>query len=468
MSITVKTLKSKVINYLQKYNISDTSKILVAYSGGPDSSALLWLLNDIRETVGYSLHGLYVNHGIRSKSEMIAEVEKIKNISKKINIKIEHKDIEYGFITAESARTGRSIEDLAREYRYLFLEHVKEKIKATHIAMGHTLDDQIETLIMRFFQGSGINGLSGIPERRDHIIRPLMEIEKEELNDYLILKSIPYVVDQTNMEPLYLRNKVRLNLIPVISEIFPGYKKSLSSFSKKMDMVRTVLSENDINLEINMTKDGDTWFSSESFSNLSNYHQVEILYKSWNMWKNRPFERLPYKFISNAVGSYSIKLTNILLDGYSCRLIKQKEIIIWKRVVVVSSKKSYLKVITVGEYKLFQGFYLKVEENTELLNDNIWIDREKLKAPVLVRSKRPGDSIILSGGMKSLKKLYNDWGILRSERWKIPVIEDRTGIIAVLGKSFSYSNRIAINYKESKVSTEKLVISVNNMESISE
>ena len=460
MSITVKTLKTKVINYLQKYNITDTSKILVAYSGGPDSSALLWLLNDIRETVGYSLHGLYVNHGIRSKTEMIAEVENIKNISKKINIKIEHKDIEYGFISAESVRSGRSIEDLAREYRYLFLEKMKESINATHIAMGHTLDDHIETLIMRFFQGSGINGLSGIPEKREHIIRPLMEIEKEELNDYLISKSIPYVVDKTNMEPVYLRNKVRLNLIPVISEIFPGYKKSLNSFSIKMDMVRTVLSESNIDLEINMTKDGDTWFSSESFSKLSDYHQIEILYKSWNMWRNRPFERLPYKFISNAVGADSGKLTNILLDGYSCRLIKQKELIIWKRVVVVSSKKSYLKVITVGNYKLFQGFYLKVEENTELSNDNIWFDRNQLRYPILVRSNRPGDRISLSEGMKSLKRLYSDWGILPEERWKIPVIEDRTGIIAVLGKSFSYSNRIAINYKESKVSTEILVISV--------
>nr|MDA3938830.1 tRNA lysidine(34) synthetase TilS [Spirochaetia bacterium] len=196
--------------------------------------------------------------------------------------------------------------------------------------------------------------------------------------------------------------------------------------------------------------------------------QVEIIYKSWDLWENRPFNRLPYKFISNAIGYTHSNASNILLDGYNCRLIRDKERIIWKRVVVVSSKKSYLSLITVGESELFTGFYLKVEENTEFRKDMIWFSRNKLSFPVLVRSKISGDRIHLTEGIKTLKKLFNDWGVLPEDRWEIPVIEDRRGIIAVMGKPFGYSNRIALKYKNCSENSEKLLISVNYMEYISE
>jgi len=468
MSITAELLKTKVINYLEKHNISEKSKILVAYSGGPDSGALMWLLDSIRENIGYSLYALYINHGIRSISEMTDEVIQIKKIAAKINILINFETIENGYIESEANRTGRSVEDLAREYRYLFLEKMKKKINATHIAMGHTFDDQIETLIMRFFQGSGIHGLSGIPEKRDAIIRPLLGIEKKDLKNYIKINGIPYVTDKTNLDTIYLRNKVRLKLIPLISEIFPGYKKSISTFSKKMDMIQANLKDNNRDLNVFLTEKGDSWFSGDDFIGMPDYYQVEIIYKSWDMWKNKPFDRLPYKFLSNAIGYNISNRSDILLDGYSSRLIRYKEMIIWKRVVVVSNKKSYLRVITVGEYELFKNLYLKVEENAELSKDTIWITRKELKYPVIVRSKIQGDCISLAGGLKSLKKLFNDWGVEPEERWKIPVLEDMTGIIAVMGKALGYSNRIALNYKNCKTNNHDLVFSAYYMENISE
>ena len=468
MSITEETLKSKVISYFNKYSISEKSKILVAYSGGPDSSALLWLLDSIQANIGFSLYALYINHGIRSKSEMSDEIFQIKKNAAKINTLIDFENLENGLIESESKNTGRSIEDLAREYRYSLLEKVKNRIGATHIAMGHNLDDQIETLIMRFFQGSGIHGLTGIPEKRDSIIRPLLGIEKKDIINYIKINKIPYVTDKTNMDPIYLRNKVRLNLIPLISDIFPGYKKSICVFSEKMDMLRTNLNENNRDLDVFLNEEGDSWFYRDDFIEMPDYLQVEILYKSWDMWGNKPFDRLPYKFLSSVIGYNLDNRSDILLEGYSCRLIKYKEMIIWKRVVVVSSKKSYLRVITVGEHELYPSVYLRVSKNTELLKDTIWITRDKLIYPVIARSKMPGDYISLEGGLKSLKKLFNDWGVDPDERWKIPVIEDITGIIAVLGKALGYSNRIALNYKNCAAVDDKLVFSAYYMESISE
>lgn len=464
MNITGKTIKIKVFNFLRKYGVSERSNILVGYSGGPDSSALLWILNDIQKSLGFSLHAVYIDHGIRSEKEMSCEYIQIKKIVSELHLPLHIRHIAAGKIASESKVTGRSIEDLAREYRYRLIEEIKKEIGASHIAMGHTLDDQFETLIMRFFQGSGIHGFRGIPEKREHFIRPLIMLEKREIMEYINSHSIPYVVDKTNLDTVYLRNKVRLKLIPVIAEIFPGYRKSLSTFYEKMDSIRSVLASNNPAMDIKSTKEGDTWFYSEDFFAKPDYQQVETLYKSWNMWENRPFNRLPYRFISAALDYKSVGGSNILLQGYTCQLLHHKEKIIWKRVVVVSSKKSYLRVVVEGNWEIFPDFTLCVEENNEFPEDTVWFSRDKLKDPVIVRSRMSGDSIHLVEGFKPVKKLFSDWGVLPEDRWKVPVIEDRSGIIAVLGKPFGFNNRIAVTYKNSSSDNGKLVISAGYME----
>ena len=464
MNITEKTIKTKVLDFLRKYGISDKSKILVAYSGGPDSSALLWVLNDIQKSLGFSLHAAYIDHGIRSEKEMSDEYIQIEKIVAELDIPCYIRHIAPGEIASESKVTGRSIEDIAREYRYRLVEEIKIEIDASHIAMGHTLDDQFETLIMRFFQGSGINGLAGIPQKREYFIRPLIMFEKREIMEYINSNSIPYVVDKTNLDTAYLRNKVRLKLIPVIAEIFPGYRKSLSTFLEKMDSIRSVLTSNNPPLGVKLTKGGDTWFYSDDFFAKPDYQQVETLYKSWDMWENRPFNRLSYRFISAALNYKPVGGSNILIQGYNCQLLHHKEKIIWKRVVVLSSKKSYLKVIEEGDQEIFPGFSLHIEELNEFPEDTVWFSRENLKNPVIIRSKMTGDGIHLAEGFKPIKKLFSDWGVLPEDRWKIPVIEDRSGIIAVLGKPFGFKNRIAITYKNNSPDSGKFVVSASYME----
>lgn len=464
MNITEKTIRIKVLNFLNKYDISEKCKLLVGYSGGPDSSALLWVLNDIRKSLGFGLDAIYIDHGIRPETEMIKECNKIRHIAGELDLSVYIRHIGNGEIAAESEKTGRSIEDIAREYRYLLIDELKEKLGASHVATGHTLDDQHETLIMRFFQGSGIHGFSGIPEKRDYFIRPLILLEKCEIMKYIDYNCIPYVIDETNLDTVYLRNKVRLKLIPVISEIFPGYRKSLSVFSEKMDSIRSVLTYNNPALKVNLTKEGDSWFKSNDFFAKSGYQQIETLYKSWDIWENRPFNRLPYRFISNTFDFKSEGGSNILLQGYGCQLIRNKEMIIWKRVVVVFYKKSYLRVVTEGEQELFPGFTVCFEETGEFPKDSVWFTREDLKDPVIIRSRMPGDGIHLLEGFKNVKKLYSDWGIVPEDRWKVPVVEDRSGIIAVLGKPFGFSNRIALTYKNRSTDKKKLVISASYME----
>ncbi|MCD6396661.1 MAG: tRNA lysidine(34) synthetase TilS [Spirochaetaceae bacterium] len=468
MNITEEIIKEKIILFLKKYGISEKSRIIVAFSGGPDSSALLWILNDLSFYFGYSLEAVYINHGIRSALDMQLETEKIKNISELIEIQINVITIEQGLIVEEAGLTGRSIEEIAREYRYSILEDEKRRLGATHIAMGHTLDDQSETLIMRFFQGSGVHGLIGIPEKRKEIIRPLLVFEKKDLTKYIENKNIPYVLDQTNFETVYLRNKVRLKLIPVISEIFPGYQKSLMHFSEKMELLKPVLEEYAMPLDVEINKNGEPCFLLKDYLGLSSFRQLETLYRSWNIWVNRPFDRLSFRFLQNALGNRADNSSNIVLQGSLCKLVKEKESLIWKRVVVVSSEKSYLKVMTKGNNIIYLGLSINLDENAIESKDAIWLEKKSVKRPLLVRNKVDGDSISLEEGVKPLKKLYQDWGVLTEDRWKIPVLEDRSDIIAVLGRPFGYSNRIALKYKNCSPGNTKLVISAHYMEKMSE
>ncbi len=468
MNITEEIIKEKITRFLRKYEISEGSRILVAFSGGPDSSALLWILNDLRFSLGYALEAVYINHGIRVFHDMQLEIKKINKISKQIKLPIKIREIEQGLILEESGITGRSIEEIARDYRYSILRNEKVRLGATHIAMGHTLDDQSETLIMRFFQGSGIHGLTGISEKRDEIIRPLLTFEKKDLIAYIENKKIPYVLDKTNFESVYLRNKVRLNLVPVVSEIFPGYQKSLMQFSEKMGLLRPVVEEFASALDVKINKNGEPYFSFKDYLAISDFRQLETLYKSWDIWEKRPFNRLSFRFLRNALGNKISINSKIALQGSSCKLVREKEQLIWKRVVVVSSEKSYLKVMTKGNNKIYSCLSINLEENALKAKDTIWLDEDRVKKPLLIRNRVDGDSIRLAEGVKPLKKLYQDWGVITEDKWKIPVLEDRSEIIAVLGKPFGYSNRIAIKYKNYSSGNKKLVISAHYMENMCE
>ena len=149
----------------------------------------------------------------------IKEIEHIEKFCNLYNIpfQIKHCSVD---INKEASKLRMSVEELARKYRYeALLESFREN-EASYIALAHNKGDQFETLIMRFFQGSFLDGLSGIPIINGNIIRPLLEVSRKEIEEFLFLNNIIYSVDSTNDKDLYLRNKIRNNLIPVIGEIF--------------------------------------------------------------------------------------------------------------------------------------------------------------------------------------------------------------------------------------------------------
>lgn len=184
--------------------------VLVAVSGGADSVALLNLLHAHSKLLGISLHVAHLNHLLR-KGDAELDAKFVEQLSQKLQIPVSVEEIDVAAI-AKLEKMG--IEEAARKVRYEFFERTAKRIGAQKIAVGHTADDNIETFLMRLLRGAGLKGLCGIPSRRGPIVRPLIKVWRREIEDYVGgLKLVPRR-DHTNYESKYMRNSVRLKLVP--------------------------------------------------------------------------------------------------------------------------------------------------------------------------------------------------------------------------------------------------------------
>ncbi len=247
-------LKEKVKKTIKKFGmLSPGDRVVVGASGGPDSVALLHILKELAPQLKVSLSIAHLNHRFRGK-ESDRDAEYVQELAKGLGLPI---IVESRDVPAFIKEAGLSPEDGARRARYDFFIRVAKQIKANKVALGHNADDQAETVLMRLLRGSGREGLGGIPPVRDlevqspkskvqsqkiQIIRPLIETTREEIEKYLKENRIKARRDASNIEPVYLRNRIRLKLLPLLTKYNPNIKSIL---------VRTaqVLSEEDRYLE---------------------------------------------------------------------------------------------------------------------------------------------------------------------------------------------------------------------------
>ena len=215
------SLLTEVLKTIKKYNlIKNGDRIVLGVSGGPDSIAMLNILNDIRNDkklqMKFDIIVAHVNHMIRE--EAIDDQKFVENFCKKINVTFYAKSIDVQKI-ANNKKIGT--EEAGRNARYEFFDEILEKENANKIAIAHNKNDKIETIIMNMLRGSGIAGLKGIePIKNDKYIRPLIECERFEIEEYCKQNNIEPRIDRTNFENVYTRNKVRNIVIPYIKQEF--------------------------------------------------------------------------------------------------------------------------------------------------------------------------------------------------------------------------------------------------------
>ena len=225
--------KHKVQKFIEEkalFTLQD--KVLVALSGGADSVALLRVLLSL----GYTCECMHCNFHLRGE-ESDRDEAFVKALCEEYSVQLHvtHFDTE-----TYAKEHHQSIEMAARELRYAWFHQLKEERKASVIAVAHHRDDSVETFLLNLMRGTGIDGLKGIPVRNGYVVRPLSQESREDILDYLKAIHQDYVTDSTNLQDQYVRNKIRLNILPLMKEINPSVMESIQNTSFRLSEVASI------------------------------------------------------------------------------------------------------------------------------------------------------------------------------------------------------------------------------------
>ncbi|MGN1298372.1 MAG: tRNA lysidine(34) synthetase TilS [Candidatus Scatovivens sp.] len=228
MSRKEKTLKEEVLDTINKYNLIESGdKIVLGVSGGPDSISMLNILYELKEKLNFSIIVSHINHGLRKNASRDENFVRQFCENKNIEFHVLHADI-----NKEAKKEKKGLEETGRKIRYEFFNEVLLETSANKIAIAHNKNDKAETIIMNILRGCGVNGLKGIEAKNDIYIRPLIEIDRSKIEKYCQENNLNPVIDETNYENDYTRNKIRNIIIPYIKNQFnPNIIENLNRLS---------------------------------------------------------------------------------------------------------------------------------------------------------------------------------------------------------------------------------------------
>jgi tRNA(Ile)-lysidine synthetase-like protein len=409
--------------------------VLIGYSGGPDSTALLAAASAISSGRGrYVFKAVYIDHALRPRAEREEERILVEENCCRFGIPLHMERLKEGFIEALAEKERCGTEAAARKVRYTIFNRILDQENMELCLLAHTMDDQVETVLQRVFEGAGIDSVTAIPQSRERFYRPFLSLEKCRLIGYLKEKAIPFITDSSNDKPLYLRNRIRNELLPVVSSIFPAYRQGIVHFVEKQKMADEALDELLPQLEFRMETSDTVSCDYAAFFSAPFEARRRYIYLLFNQISAEG-TRLPYALVKRLCSMD--KSGERVIEAFGTRLQVEEKRIFWKGVVVLPGKNSYIRAVHSGDKVYIPGAGLF----------RFWY--EKLMEPVMVRSRINGDEILLSCGRKKIKKLFQEWSVPEGVRDILPVLEDRNGLVAVFGSPFGFPDRTAVGYQNS-------------------
>ncbi|HGM3458701.1 tRNA lysidine(34) synthetase TilS [Clostridioides difficile] len=449
----------KVLSTINKHNlIQKGDKIVLGLSGGPDSVCLLHVLNRLKKDFNIEIYAAHLNHQIRG-IEAQKDALYVSKLCEDMGIVFFVKSIN---VPKYCENEGLSLEEGARKLRYEMFYEIKDKIKANKIAIGHNLNDQAETVMMRIMRGTGLKGLNGIDYIRDNcIIRPILDVERNEIEEYCEAYNLNPRIDKTNLENIYTRNKIRLDLLPYMKDNFNS-----NVIESIVRMSNSLKSDNDyIEKEAeakfrevsNIKEKGFVEINLDDFVCLHDAIKVRVLRNSikhilgdTNFVDQRHIEDIMSLEDNSKVNKMLTLPRNIFVYRKKDSIILTNEEIVNEEIEFYYNVPSngFIKIKELKQIIETQVMSIDRYKSMKLDNSSKGFDFNKVKGGIVIRSRRQGDKIKLAMGSKKVKDLFIDLKIPREERCKIPIITDSEGIICVGDYKISENYKIDENTKE--------------------
>lgn len=403
-----------------RFPFLENKKLFLAVSGGLDSMVLLHLFQQLN----YEIAVLHCNFQLRGL-ESLGDQDFIQNYCKENNISI----FTTQFDTEAFAKDYKlSTQIAARELRYNWFYELLENHKFDYILTAHHADDNLETFIINLSRGTGLDGLVGIPEQNDKIIRPLLPFSREEILKYAKENNIQWREDSSNASDKYLRNKIRHDLIPVLKEINPNFLKAFQKTQSYLQESNEMAEDASIMIYQQVAKEAgeEIHFDLNQLKKLPNYRSY--LYE----WLNE-FGFLAWNDIYDLVDGQSGKQ----VFSAEFRLLKNRETLILSPIGEVSEKQEF--EINENDHQVNFPLNLKlcnVSHITIESNKIIFVDAEKIQFPLILRKWKEGDSFQpfgMNGKSKKISKLFKDEKLSLIEKENSWLLCSKEQIVWVVG-----------------------------------
>lgn len=432
----------EVYNFINKQlNLNEIDSIVIGVSGGPDSMALLYIMNQFKEKIGFKIICAHVNHNKRKESD--DEQKKLEKYCNDNNIIFESIKIEnWG---------DDNFHNEARTVRYNFFEEIVTMYSARYLMTAHQGDDLIETILMRIVRGSTLKGYSGfsrIVNKGNYIlVRPLITVTKAELEDFDNRNNIWYAIDSSNNEDHYTRNRYRHNILPFLKKEDPNVHKKFLKYS-------TILLENSEYIENEANKYFNKVFNNgnlniDKFTQLEKVLQNKIIYSILEkIYGDDLFiicdahVELIFNLINSNRSNSIVHLPNnlIVIKSYNELVFTYDDEQTDEYEIEISN------IVSLPNGKIIE----KVSDSSDTSNNTIRLYSGDISFPLYVRNKRNGDKIEVKGmnGTKKISDIFTDEKIKTSDRNSWPVVLDsENNIIWLPGlKKSKFDKKISQEY----------------------
>lgn len=426
-----------------------------AVSGGADSTALLTALSHICLSRKLNLAVVTVNHRIRPESETGGDALFVQEYCSRLAengypVHCRVYGLEKGAVDREAASRGRGIEEAARSLRYDAFSRFAEQEKCTCICLAHNRNDQIETLLMRFFQGSGGPGSAGIRRARDIFVRPMLDIPRCDIELYLTCQGISWRTDATNNDIHFFRNRIRRVLMPYLDDLIPGWQRAVLSGGEKAADDSSVL--DGAAAAVHWTAHENSAAMPEAvFMQQPAAVRRRLLYKAFDIAKCE--KRVPYTLIRSVCAWNGSEVPETRsVQGAGMHICCMNGNILVEKEEKNATQCGFFDIIKeIGEYELpFGTVTVKAEGNGVSVFIDGYADTGtsyRCSVPFCIRSRQPDDRIrAADGSYKPLNDVFSSWHVDERQRDDIPLLQEldtrQQNIMCICGSPFGYEDWI--------------------------